>query len=331
MPTNNNGNSKTDAIALLNSLNIRGNGATPKTFMDCVKALANEVAEERKEKAKQYSEILKKIGIKTNKDLVLQMVREPMKSIIKNKINNSVYDDLLVFLNDGAWTPNHIDVPTRVNFLKWCLGLEPEDMFDNSNHKSSAYGTARFSQYVFVLRAVVEGNLDVSTKLKKLEGTITTLKQSNNLFMEEIDTLTKVIEDNGIKMCMCELCNKKLDGDDLDENGKPHTKCGNNICLTCIKKIQPTRNNTTTDANSEILCPEAIIPFSYFKTLCPYCRQCNCLPKYNEYNELVVDTMKSLINWSNIGKIHLTPSFVKMSNAMYKITGRHYLKVRTIQ
>ena len=323
MPTNNNGNSKADALAIVDALNI-GGSATCKTFMDCVKALATSYTNERMGHAYTMSDQLEAIKISKTDDLCeLIKTHKQRISDVCHK-NPDLIEEMANQL--PLWRSHHKNLVSFGPFLKWCVNLSQDDQFENELHRQKAYTSPKWDLYMVALKVVL---LKSNKGTAKLEEKVKTLAKSNELFMEEIDELEKIIADNGISMNKCELCNKQMGDDDMFD-GKPHTHCGNNICLGCIKKIEPTRNSTGTDMNSEILCPEAPIPFSYFKTMCPYCRSHKCLPRYNEYDELVVDTMKSLIAWSHKGKTPLKPSFVKFSNVMYKITGRSYLKVRTL-
>lgn len=331
MPTNNNGNSKADALHMVDMLDIDPS-TNPRTFMDCLKIATGGYVEMKKEKFLVYIDCLERFGIKECKDLG-ELMYEHRTMLWDDYCDCSpeMMMEIIDNLREDKWgrryTRNLLGYGT---FQKWCVGVEPDGHFETILHEQRSYTTNRFKKFVLAMKGIVDISCS-GNKTKKLEEKIATLKKSNELFMEEIDTLNKVITDNNIELNMCELCNKQLGDDDLDDDGKTFTKCGAQMCKCCIQKIEPTKNSTPTDANTEILCPQASIPFVYFKTKCPYCRQSDCLPKYNEYKELVVEQMKSLIGWSHKGKTPLKPSFVRSCNVMYKITGRSYLTVRTLQ
>tara|TARA_R100001594_G_scaffold1843_2_gene7835 strand:+ start:9698 stop:10702 length:1005 start_codon:yes stop_codon:yes gene_type:complete len=324
MPTNSNGNSKADALELLDIMGIRGDA---RTFMDCVKKLTTESYRKKEEKLYLYGSILYNMDIKTIQDLG-NKINEPF---IFNKCKARWNETILIVVKDAFinntfhYQGTYLDgIGGDNRFLKWCANKEPTDTWNNSNEQLSAYFSRKYDCTISCIEVImknIQGDKDV---IRKLEKNIESLKESNKLFQEEIFTLTDIIEENNITLNVCGLCNTKIADEEL-EDGKPLNKCGNMMCLTCMKKIKETKNTTPTPDNTEILCPDAKIPFSYFKTKCPYCREGNCLPEWNKYKSLVVKTMDSIIGWSLKGETKLTPSFVRSCNVMYKITNRHYL------
>ena len=65
MPTNNNGNSKADALALVKAINLP-NGYSCKTFMDCVRGCSEEMRSMKINELGFKCAILTKLNIKTS-------------------------------------------------------------------------------------------------------------------------------------------------------------------------------------------------------------------------------------------------------------------------
>ena len=325
MPTNNNGNSKKDALSLVEQLCISG-GSSCKTFMDCVRTLIEDGAREKQNQTYEYMEILDKQGIRTTEALS-QLITEVGREGFYN-VSNQNKTDIIEKLASNEWGNNVVNISAKSNFQKWLICKTPEQYWETEDEKNRSWYSSRYTAWLFIVRKCIDSRIngrELQKKMEKLEKNIDTYKQQSKIQMDEINSLHEIIEKNNIELDMCELCNRQMTEEDKDDMGNPLTKCGNKICLGCIKKIQPTKNTTPTENNTEILCPTASIPFSYFKTKCPYCRCDSCLPKFNEYDDLVVATMKSLISWSHKGNTELKPSFVRSCNVMYKICGRSYL------
>ena len=324
MPTNSNGNSKADALEYMDIMGIRGDA---RTFMDCVKKLISKSKEEKENKIYTYGSILYNMDIKTLNQLGNKL-NEPS---IFNKCKARWREDRIIELKEAFinntffYQGTYIDgLGSDNRFLKWCCNKENTDTWDNSNEQLSAYYSIKYDCTISCMEIIMKNIHGDKEKMVKLEENIKTLKESNKLFQEEIFSLQDIIEENNITLNICGLCNSKIADEEL-QDGKPFNKCGNMMCITCMKKIKETRNTTPTSDNTEIICPDAKIPFSYFKTKCPYCREGNCLPEWNKYKSLVVKTMDSIIGWSLKGETKLTPSFVRSCNVMYKITNRHHL------
>ena len=234
MPANNNGNSKTDAIRMVDTLNIEKD-TTPRTFMDCVKITTTAYVEMKKEHFLLLVGFLEQGGVSECKKL------GDMFATYKDVIATSRYADcsegtiqeIINTRKGNAWGRQY---PRNLlgfhTFQKWCLMIDEDGVFENQLHENSSYTTNRFKIFTKAMKCIVDVSIGMGAKKEKeCVDKIATLKKSNELFVEEINTLTKIIEDNNIEMNMCELCNKQLDEKDMTEDGKPFTKCGANMCL----------------------------------------------------------------------------------------------------